>query len=177
MIYYTGVGSRETPQSIMEEMLRIAQKFGKLGWTLRSGAAPGADGAFEIGCDSVLGPKEIFLPWANFNSNPSPHFEIPDRAYEISSRYHPAWVRLKTPVRRLMARNAQQVLGKNLDSPSSFVVCWTPDGCTNHESRTQATGGTGQAISIASAHNIPVINLQTEDAIDRLQYILTELYE
>lgn len=181
MIYYTGIGSRETPDNIMDEMSRLASHFASRGWTLRSGGADGADTAFEWGCrggrqkDGSVGAMEIFLPWKRFNNNTSDLFDIPDAAYEITKQYHPAWERLTTPVRKLMARNAQQVLGKNLDSPSTFVVCWTPDGCTNHETRNQKTGGTGQAISIASESGIPVINLQTDDALDRIKYIIMEL--
>lgn len=176
-IFYTGIGSRETPQEVMEEMSLLASCFALRGWTLRSGGADGADLAFEYGCGD--GAKEIFLPWKGFNNNASDLYEIPDAAYEIAAKYHPAWLKLKTPTRRLMARNVQQVLGKNLDSPSSFVVCYTKDGCESHKDRTQSTGGTGQAISIASKHKIPVINLNHEDAIDRLHNLLTtlQLYE
>lgn len=168
MIYYAGIGSRATPKEVMKEMTLLAKHLGRLGMVLRSGGADGADGAFETGCDSVSGPKEIFLPWQNFNKNSSPNFEIPELAYDISAKYHPSWVRLKTPTRRLMARNAQQVLGKDLDSPSSFVICWTPDGCAHHDTRTQETGGTGQAISIASAYNIPVYNLENKQSYDEM---------
>jgi hypothetical protein len=178
MIYYTGIGSRETPEDVLVTIDLIAMYLGMAKkFTLRSGGADGADAAFEKGCDAIKGTKEIFLPWQGFNHNESPLFEIPEAAYPLTARYHPAWHNLKTPVRRLMARNAQQVLGKNLDCPSAFVVCWTPDGCTSHETRSHATGGTGQAISIASESGIPVINLRNEDAIDRFQYLITELYE
>jgi hypothetical protein len=43
------------------------------------------------------------------------------------------------------------ILGKNLDEPVKFVVCWTPGG--------KVVGGTGVAIQIAHKNNIPVINL------------------
>jgi hypothetical protein len=43
------------------------------------------------------------------------------------------------------------VLGADLASPSRFVIAWTEDG--------EAVGGTGQAIRIARAHDIPVLNL------------------
>ncbi len=67
-----------------------------------------------------------------------------------------------------MARNAMQVLGETLDKKSSFVVCYTSDECIDHASRTQETGGTGQAISIASLLDIPVFNLQRDDASEQL---------
>jgi hypothetical protein len=162
MKYYAGIGSRETPPEVLREMEALAQSCAMMGYTLRSGGADGADSAFETGCDLIAAgaPKEIFLPWRGFNKNQSPLFEIPEKAFEISSQHHPRWQYLREPVRKLMARNAQQVLGKNLDTPVEFVICWTPDGCTKGEERTKDTGGTGQAIAIASAHNIPVFNMK-----------------
>ena len=43
------------------------------------------------------------------------------------------------------------LLGAKLDNPVSALICWTTDG--------QPTGGTGQAIRIASGYGIPVHNL------------------
>jgi cell division GTPase FtsZ len=54
-------------------------------------------------------------------------------------------------VRKLHARNAMIVLGKNLDDPVDFIICWTPGGT--------GSGGTGQALRIARAYGIPVYDL------------------
>lgn len=62
-----------------------------------------------------------------------------------------------------MNRNVYQVLGYTLDIPSEFVICYTPDGCKHHKDRTNKTGGTGLAISVASKNNIPIINLGNEE--------------
>lgn len=171
---YAGIGSRETPQEAKWEIHAIALYLADNGWTLRSGGADGADLAFEYGAGD--GPKEIFLPWRGFNKNPSLLYEIPERAYEISAQHHPSWNYLRPSIRNLMARNAQQILGKNLDSPVQFVICWTPDGCTKGEDRIRATGGTGQAISIASSLNIPIFNLKNVNARDDL-LTYVETYE
>lgn len=175
MIYYTGIGSRETPKDILDQIRAIGEDLARQGLTLRSGGADGADTAFEQGCDLAEGLKEIYLPWRGFNANKSNLYTIPDNAFTLASKFHPAWEKLSPPVRKLMARNAQQIAGKNLDSPSAFVVCWTPDGCTSHKSRTQKTGGTGQAISIASECLIPIINLKNKSAQDQIGFILEEL--
>lgn len=58
-----------------------------------------------------------------------------------------------------MGRSVFQVLGSDLLTPSRFVLCWTPDGCEHHITRSSKTGGTGLAISVASSHNIPVVNM------------------
>lgn len=143
---YTGIGSRSTPLEVCYQMTELAQLFAKSGWILRSGGAAGADSAFEKGASK----KEIFKPTDN----------IPELAFEIAAKHHPTWNGLKPYIKKLHARNVQQVLGKNLDSTTKFVVCWTKDGAEKETTRN--TGGTGQAIRIAIAYNVPVYNLANE---------------
>lgn len=52
---------------------------------------------------------------------------------------------------KLHARNCYQVLGADLRTPTQFVICWTPRG--------SGEGGTGQALRIAKAYNIPIFDL------------------
>lgn len=124
--------------------------------------------AFEQGCDEAGGTKEIYLPWKWFSDNPSPLFEQHPDCFKIASELHFAWPYLKPAVRKLMARNVHQVLGQDLQTPSDFVVCYTPDGCTSIEQYTKNTGGTGLAISLASVNNIPIFNLRDPRALPRL---------
>lgn len=148
--FYAGIGSRETPEDVRNVMAHIARKLAAKGYTLRSGGADGADTAFESGATE----KQIFLPWRGFNGNQSPLFDYSTNEHElfaIAREHHPAWSRLEPAAKRLHARNVCQVLGANGDSPVEFVVCWTPKGCGG--------GGTGQAIRIAQARNIPVYDL------------------
>lgn len=152
---YAGVGSRSTPAPILVMMRRLGRALDARGFTLRSGGAPGADSAFEAGADSA----EVFLPWRGFSGRGVPiGFDCPTpEAHALAARYHPAWANLSHAARRLHARNAHQVLGLDLASPAAFVLCWTPDGAVTETS--SATGGTGQAIRIALANDVPVYNL------------------
>ena len=154
---YAGIGSRRTPAEVLLLMTKIAFDL-KDHLTLNSGAAPGADMAFEDGAGSN---KVIFVPWNGF-SGKKMQYPIPPEAFEMASKAHKAWPYLSSAVRSLMARNCQQVLGKNLDDPVEFVICWTPDGCEDDKTRTRDTGGTGLAITIASWNAIPVFNLQND---------------
>ncbi len=153
--YFAGIGSRESPDDILELMNKTCKYLAAKGWILRSGGADGADFWCEKGCNAAAGKKEIFLPWQHFNYNESPLYEQSDGAFEIAAKFHPAWDKLKESVRKLMARNVLQVLGADLKTPVSFVLAWTKDG--------QATGGTGQALRIAAAYNIPIRNLYYEE--------------
>lgn len=155
---YTGIGSRSTPLDILCLMMWIADTLGKWGWTLRSGGADGADAAFEKG--SVL--EEIYLPWRGFNGYLHAELENPTKdAFLIAETHHPRWHALDRNVRSLHARNAHQILGADCKTPAAFVICWTPDGSTGVT--TSKTGGTGQAIRIAKAYDVPIFNLQRDD--------------
>jgi len=161
MKYYTGIGSRQIPDDITILMSSIAIKLADKEYILRSGGAKGADSAFEYGCDSIKAKKEIFYAK-----------DCTIEAMNIASQYHNAWHLCNNYVKKLHGRNVFQILGRNLKTPSSFVICWTPDGCIHHNTRTQLTGGTGTAISIASMNKIPVFNLFNEKV---KEHIITKL--
>lgn len=167
-LLYAGVGSRLTPMPILGLMRKLGFRLAELGYTLRSGAADGADAAFEAGCDEAGGSKEIWLPWRGFNGHEDTSLFASTKHYAVASRLHPAWLSLKPSVRKLHARNVGQVLGSDLSTLVSFVLCWTPDGCESQSQRTRDTGGTGMAIALAGEHGVPVFNLHRIDALKRL---------
>lgn len=167
MIYYTGIGSRNTPPEILKRMTQLAKHFEYMGFTLRSGAADGADTAFEIGVNDPI-KKEIYLPWKNFNGNQSSYFDISQEAFKLADTLHPVFKSLKPAIQRLHARNTYQVLGNDLNTPSLFLVCYTPCGSEEESTLTSSSGGTATAIKLACRKNIPVFNLQKHDAINRL---------
>ena len=158
MRYYAGVGSRNLPDRMAEQMQRVARHLSSLGYTLRSGGAKGADQAFESGASPS---KEIFYASS-----------ATDISREFTKKFHPAPQALHGYVLDLMARNAYQVLGYTMNNPSDFLLCWTPDGCEEDATRSRTTGGTGQAISIASAYDVPVINLANDGWKDRLMKLI-----
>ena len=150
MRFYAGIGSRETPTEIQERMKQIAATLATHNFCLRSGAAQGADAAFESGVPasqngSVL--KEIYLPWPKFNYHATGWTKIPAWAVEMAEEFHPAWNYLSTSVRKLMARNSMQIFGYTRENPSEFVLYWTPCG--------KQVGGTAQALRIAAHYKIP----------------------
>lgn len=174
MIYYSGIGSRKTPPDILQQMIEFGITAAKQGAVLRSGAADGADSAFEEGALLGGGWTEIFLPWKEFNQHPSTLFPPSTDARKLASTVHPAWSRLSNPAKLLIARNMHQVLGYSLKSPVQFVVCYTPDGCESHYTYGPATGGTGTAIKLASMNGIPIFNLAIPNRLAYAkEYLLT----
>jgi hypothetical protein len=148
---YAGIGSRRTPAEMLPLMTELAKELAAKGYTLNSGAAEGPDSAFEAGAGNK---KNIFPGTAKTG----------ERELKIAREVHPnvaALDRSKNPafVWNLMARNTNQVFGKNLDTPVDFVLAYTPDNLTDYTKRTIDSGGTGQAIDMASRKGIPVINM------------------
>lgn len=170
-ILYVGIGSRETPNNVLETMRSLGTRFGILGYTLRSGGAEGADTAFEEGCDKVHGRKEIWIPWTGFQRRDSRY--LPGLVHvEVASKLHPIWNKLSRGAQALHARNIGQILGVDLKKPVQFVVCYTSDGVEEASQVSRTTGGTGTAIKLASLNNIPVFNLKNDDGFSRLEDFL-----
>lgn len=145
---FAGIGARKTPQAVLKNMKLISKLLTERGMICRSGGAIGADTAFEQG--AAPGMKEIFT---------ADHCTTD--AEEMSSQYHPGWMKLSSYVRRLHGRNAMILLGRKLDDPVDFVVCWTERG--------ETVGGTGQAIRIAEARGIKVYNIARKSDYEELQ--------
>lgn len=206
---YAGIGSRETPTEVQNVMSKAAKWLESKGYALRSGGANGADFAFEKGLDKNSKNKEVYLANTDYKkndtffndrsnagyANQNTDIVFEDRypnnnrnyiesaskniALDLVNEVHPNPKGLNGIPRNLMARNAFQVFGKELDSPVDFVLTWTPlndkgEVVTSHSQRaydkdkkakledgvpTFDTGGTGQAISYASLKGIPVINM------------------
>jgi ribA/ribD-fused uncharacterized protein len=179
---YAGIGSRETPQDVCDDMTAIARVLEARGHTLRSGFAKAADTAFELGTtrDDL---REIFAPWKGFGADPNSKYDkdrweqiyrheritgkpftpakahmltgqIERQAAEMASKHHPKWDEMGNGPRMLHTRNMGQVYGPRLDQPARFEMAFTVDG--------KASGGTGQAIRVAESAGIPVLNLHDQ---------------
>lgn len=163
MKHYAGIGSRKTPQYVLDIFeFNIAPILAKQRYTLRSGAAEGADSAFERGCDFMEGDKEIWLPWRGFEGNTSNLIVNKDRAFELAKKYHGRWDYLSQGAQKLQARNMHQVLGEDLNTPVRFVVCYTDKG--------KVIGGTGSALRLSCDKNIPVFNAGLYDSKESILY-------
>lgn len=177
--YYTGIGSRETPPEILQAMETVANWCGLEGVILRSGAADGADSAFERGCDAVQGEKEIYIPWNNFNGRSVREEGVYSRGSDqnssaIAYTLHPVFSNLSVGAQLLHTRNVNQVLGKDSSNPelSHFLVYYAP--------RTRAgavKGGTATAVKLAESHGVPCWNLWDNSDLAELRGWVNEQFE
>jgi len=160
---YAGIGSRSTPDNVLDLMHRISFGLSLSGYTLRSGGAIRADSAFEEGVRKAFvvkpsaGDCEIFRPH-NYKNLRSTDLVLKDnyleRAMKIAERVHPAWNKCNDYARALHARNAGIILGADLKSPVKAIICWTPE-----DEKGQVSGGTGLAIRIGREYGIRIDNL------------------
>lgn len=153
MKLYAGIGSRKTPQDILDLMSKAAVALDAKGYTLVSGGATGADQAFASRI-----PADRKIIYTADDATP--------KAIIAASYYHPAWDRCNSYTRKLHGRNMMILLGKNLDTDVKFILCWTEGGLP--------MGGTGQAIRAAKACKIPVYNLFHTEIQTRLKNLINE---
>lgn len=167
-LIYAGIGSREIPWTVRDQMTSIAKQLSPTGWLLRSGHATGADQAFERGANQ----KEIHLPWDGYEHAtacrdyivPRPTAQIA----QIAADHHPKWDVLTSSgkpvlsdtVKLLMCRNVTIILGTDLISPVKMVICWTPGA--------KLKGGTAHGIKVARTYQIPVFNIASAEDQTRL---------
>lgn len=177
-IPYAGVGSRKTPAAALREIEALGQALARRGYLLRSGAAPGADAAWERGAIAGGGQREIYLPWRGFEKHTSdlvlqrlPSFR---QAMDIAARHHPIWYELSQGEQKLMGRDVLQVLGADCASPVKFLVCWAPQSTFDTAGRlVNVSGGTGQAVRLAAHLRIPTFNLAHPPHRERVLTLLS----
>lgn len=178
---YTGIGSRELPQRILDIMASLGKKLAGRGYKLRTGDAPGADRAFAIGAEAGRGDKSIqevldlFAPLGNARILP-PNIrasrKIPpkegavfDELLKLVEEFHPLKPKGKhiarNPKFRYHFRNPLQLMGEGMDKPSDFVLAAVNPRYFKTKN-TRDLGGTGQNLRIAMAKDIPHIILNPE---------------
>jgi hypothetical protein len=172
---YTGIGSRKTPENVLKLMQAIEFRLGSLDIRLRSGGAEGADSAFETGARRANkehpGPEPlIFLPYPGFRGKSgitfAPNSQIQKEATRIIRDIHPAWDLCSDFAKKAHSRNAFQVLGSDLRTPSHFLVFYA------EVSRGEIQGGTRTAVVLAQKFQIPCFNLFYSSAKSELKAFL-----
>lgn len=176
-VYYAGIGSRETPKSILYLQELIGFRMASIGVRLISGGALGSDEAFYRGCREWClkqpeVPSDAASIWIRARDRQSvekQHLPIHIREFEqsvnvvaareIASTIHPNWSAvLKLNVEDLHARNCYQILTESLQRPVNQVVLYAkPVG-------NSVKGGTRTAFELARHHNVDIVNLHFPEA-------------
>ena len=156
MDLFSGIGSRKTPLEICKIMTRIGEKLQEKGYILRSGAAIGADKAFEKNVKPknkcIYTVKNFDYSQENYDFCYNELISVWDKSLNFDD--------YENYKKILLLRDINQVLGsKNtVLEKSKFLITWTP-----HEkyelSPPNSVGGSRIAIRCALKHGIKVHNL------------------
>lgn len=183
MRFYSGVGSRETPESMLLLMELIAELLCSLGFRGRSGAAPGADSAFrrgvrrsdqygDVGFEDYLPDHQMFnkeeFGWVTPNQEErifdARMFDAYEESCQLALSARGSWNGLGRGGILLHSRNPMQVLGGSLKLPSKFCIFYAkPKG-----KQGLVEGGTNTAVQVARKHDVPVFNLYEEAVQQRM---------
>lgn len=173
-MYYAGIGSRDCPEDIGAIMTATARELEKIGFTLRSGGARGADTFFELGVHDpdnkqIFIHQEVLRDGRRHNKSKgyysAPRYDNYIEAVSLAGLVHPHWHKCDRTAMALHARNIYQVLGPSLspETHSDFVICWAiPDIHGVPE------GGTRTAWNVAARYGIPRYNLAVRKDRDRV---------
>lgn len=180
------VGSRETPEDALLMLEDIGEAMCDSGVAVTSGDADGADfrgvlGAMRSPSWSLVGAR-VFLPWGfmkypqtNRTRQADGHiyfdaskFENYEEAQAIAFKARGSFEGLGRGGISMHTRNAYQVLLDDLKTPVAAVFCWAkPVGKLG-----KVSGGTNTAVQIALSHQVPVINLATDEGLERAMKFL-----
>lgn len=172
---YAGIGSRTLNDEERHFCKEVAFWLARQGWTLYTGAAPGADQAFAEGALSGNGKVVLCLPWPSFEYkwrgslgkkevstilvDPLRHPE----AFASVGKFHPNPEVLKDSMRRLHARNFLIV------QPTKFVLAWPRPGKFQG-----SLGGTGQGIRIAEDLGLTLFRMDNSVIRDHLRVTMNK---
>lgn len=175
------IGSRATPADAIRVLEDTGECLCGLGVAVSSGDAEGADragvrGAMRSSWWPDIGAR-VYLAWNGVRHEDgfkrwadnkiyfdASQFENYEEAQALALKARGSFAGLKRGGIAMHSRNPYQVLLDNLATPVASVVCWAkPTG-----KKGNVSGGTGTAVRIALDHNIPVINLATDEGMQKI---------
>jgi hypothetical protein len=180
---YAGIGSRETPTDVLKLMTEASKYLDSIGYTLQTGFTfkdketgldeEGADKAFSDGSKNkiLFGPSGIRRTVNGNTSLETYDNNVSKISEAVVKEIHPAPDRLTPGGLKLMARNTNQIFGKNLDSTVDFVLFYAEE--TDNPLRPK--GGTGQAVEMARRKGIPTINMANPNWRQELDRVLSSI--
>lgn len=186
------IGSRETPNSIVELMTDFVAHFCNLGVVFDSGGAPQADRAVEQGYwraywNNLEPPTRIrvYIPFATFEGLD----RYQDKSEYIVASKLPAWDeakvmaanlynnygrakafnQLSAGIQALGARNMFQVLGPELSRPKDLIVFYAKPA---RDKNLIVEGGTNLAVALGDEYGIHMVNLYYSEQQELLKYAI-----
>lgn len=180
------IGSRRAPQDVLDLMSLTAEVLCDSGVAITSGDADGCDiasfeGALRSSSFPLVGAR-IFLPW-NGVSYPSGRpkryaddqvffdaskFENYEYATTLALEARGSFEGLKRGGIALQCRNPYQILLDDLKTPVASCIFWAE----TIGKKGNVKGGTNTAVQVARKFEVPLINLYTEEGMEKIHTFL-----
>lgn len=198
MKFYTGIGSRETPPEILEQMQAVAYRLAHQGFTLRSGRAKGADAAFQRGAyDYAKALDEEGVKVVSEKMKNIARIYVPWEKFCLENKLHPKWLRNVA----IVEKNAPDFYAKAIDTLKTVMNQDHFNACSTGAKRLHVRntfqilgdlldkpsevllywapmnadgtpkGGTRTAVMLARLHKVPTINMAEPDWEKQLDFI------
>lgn len=170
---------------------RVCYRLATLGVTMTSGLCPtGADAIahraygraiddakanalqLEVYAVNKEAVERSILPYKNIKMVAPPDYE--DERIEIIRTVinDDHWSRCSDIAKKLHARNAHQILGRDLKHKVDAAIIWCPMLASN-----EPQGGTASGYKLCLKHNIPIFNLWLDDkhaVLEQIRIFLTD---
>ena len=172
-LIYVGIGPRAAGETVFAMCKTFAIAMAEMKWTLRSGGAEGMDEAFEAGCDSVQGTKEIYVPEAGFRNRINRTDKVVhtlDKHIEAIRQVaplFPTWDKLGTTTQMFLVRNVFALYGEKLNKPANLVVTWNQYEGT----------GSFHLLQMAKSSGIPAFNLAEPGQMEAVEELVYQLMD
>lgn len=180
MLIYAGIGPRNTPMAVQEQMTIIGVEMYKMGFILSSGDGIAADQAWaeEVPPEAT----RIFVVEPKPNC---PHGQVPvwtQEQYDFANKHFEMhrWDKARNApmplssqneyVQGLFCRNLNILLGADLNTPVNFVAYWYGE-----DRPAGWAGGTGHTVSMAFELGIPCFNICFADQQAAMEAFITKL--
>lgn len=182
--YAAIVGSRNTPEIILEYLIRIGRTLTDMGYAISSGDAYDADRAGWYGALQAKRFREvgcrIFVNKSYRNGYPIGSFTgfidsrqftgVQPMAEAIALKARGTFAGLNKWGIELHTRNVYQILGSTLEERVEYCILYAPT-----VGKDRVSGGTNTAFQIAKTTGVPtIINLYTEEGLEWAKAFLAE---
>lgn len=176
-LYYTVViaGNDRIPDQKALEVADLVKLAEKRGIRIRAGGQSETDVVVTENSKWA----EYHLPWKMFNDievkGMGSTFNT-DECFEFAKRYYNGDFETVNKFQRaLHGRTPRLLFGKNLKSPANLVIVWSDDGAEKAADTGTRSGIAGHIVRMASAVNIPIINLNNPGSFNKAKALLESI--
>lgn len=117
---------------------------------------------------------ESYLPFKKFNPNITSPILPNTRAYRVNAYLSKYFTKQPDFVRAINTSQIQAVLGKDISDKTSVILAWTACGSETFKKKIdyKIGGSISNYINMMYKFNVPLINMKSEDADERLDAII-----